>query len=196
MSNHTQDQPALYKEIVASPQEVYDKIDELATTIIREFKDKDPLFVCLLRGGMPFATQLMFAIARQDPYFNPELDYITVSRYGNSQIASEPRIVMDLSHKSTTTDRTIIILDDLIDKGGTYLFTKKHLENKGASEVYLAVLVQRELEKPRGFDADFYCISVKSEEWFVGMGMDDTRLGTEAHRWTDYVAIANSPSDL
>ena len=195
MLDQTQEPPALYKEKLASDEEVRSKIDEMATTIIRDFKDKNPLFVCLLRGGMPFAAQLMFAITRHDPHFNPELDYMTVSRYGGSQIASEPKVVMDLSYKSVTKDRTIIILDDMIDKGGTYLFTKDHLKNKGASDIYLAVLVQRELEKPRGFDADYYCFNVKSEEWFTGMGLDDARLGIEANRWADYIAIANSPSD-
>lgn len=192
MLNHTQDQPALYKEKLASSEQVNNKIDELAATIIRDFKDKNPLFVCLLRGGMPFATQLMFAITRSDPYFHPELDYMTVSRYGGSQVASEPKVVMDLSYKSVTTDRTIIILDDMIDKGGTYLFTKEYLKTKGAGDIYLAALVQRELEIPRGFDADYYCFNVKSEEWFTGMGLDDARLGVEANRWADYIAIANS----
>ena len=163
----------------------------MAKSIVKEFKGKNPLFVCLLRGGAPFAAQLMFAITRHDPYFYPELDYITISRYGSSQVASIPRVIMDLSHKSDVTNRPVIILDDLIDKGGTYLFTKKHIENKGASEVYLATLAQRELKEPRGFDADFYCISIDSEEWLVGMGMDDTRLGVEANRWAGYVGIAN-----
>lgn len=183
-------QVALYKEILATEEEVTKHIDIMAKAIIEEFKDKNPLFVCLLRGGAPFATQLMFAITKHDPYFHPELDYITVSRYGGSQIAGVPRVIMDLSHKSNVTDRPVIILDDLIDKGGTYLFTKKHIENKGASEVYLATLVQREV-KERGFGADFYCLSIDSEAWLVGMGMDDTRLGVEANRWAGYVAIAN-----
>jgi hypoxanthine phosphoribosyltransferase len=190
-----QERPVLYKEKLATSEEVKTKIDELATTIIRDFKDKNPLFVCLLRGGMPFATQLMFAITRQDPHFNPELDYMTVSRYGGSQVASTPKVVMDLSYKSATENRTIIVLDDMIDKGGTYTFTKDHLKKKGASDIYLAVLVQRELEIPRGFDADFYCFNIRSEEWLTGMGLDDARLGIEANRWADYVAIANSPSN-
>jgi len=185
------DTTPLYKEILSSEEQVTKCIDEMAKTIVNEFKNKNPLFVCLLRGGAPFAAQLMFAITKYDPYFNPELDYITVSRYGGSQVASTPRVIMDLSHKSDVTNRPVIILDDLIDKGGTYLFTKKHIENKGASEVYLATLVQRELKEPRGFDADFYCISIDSEEWLVGMGMDDARLGAEANRWAKYVAIAN-----
>lgn len=187
MSNTT----PLYKEILATEEDVAKHIDIMAKTIVEEFKDKNPLFVCLLRGGAPFATQLMFAITKYDPYFYPELDYITVSRYGGSQVAGTPRVIMDLSHKSDVVGRPVIILDDLIDKGGTYVFTRKHIENKGASNVYLATLVQRELKEPRGFDADFYCFSVTTEEWLVGMGMDDTRLGVEANRWAPYVAIAN-----
>jgi hypoxanthine phosphoribosyltransferase len=191
MSQITLTSKPLYKEILANEEEITKLINKMAVSIIEEFKDKDPLFVCLLRGGIPFAAQLMFAITKNDPHFNPELDYMTVSRYGNSQVASTPRVIMDLSHKSDIANRPVIVLDDLIDKGGTYSFTKKHLENKGASHVYLATLVQRELSEPRGFDADFYCLSVTTEEWLVGMGMDDTRLGKEANRWANYVAIAN-----
>jgi hypoxanthine phosphoribosyltransferase len=191
MSQTTLTSKSLYNEILASETEVASHIDTMAKSIVEQFKDKDPLFVCLLRGATPFATQLMFAITQYDPYFNPELDYMTVSRYGDSQVASTPRLVMDLSRKSVVADRPVIVLDDMIDKGGTYLFTKEHVENRGASAVYLAVLVQRELPEPRGFDADFYCFSVDSEEWLTGMGLDDTRLGKEGNRWAKYVAIAN-----
>lgn len=184
-------QPPLYDRIIISKEDVTASIDTLAGELIREFKDKQPLFVCLLRGGMPFASRLMFAIAEQDPYFHPELDYMAVSRYGEKQVASSaPKVVMDLSHKTAIVDRPVIVLDDMIDKGGTYAFTKKHLENKGASSVCLAVLVQRELEEPRGFDADFHCFSIGSQEWLTGMGLDDSRLGADANRWAKYIAIA------
>jgi hypoxanthine phosphoribosyltransferase len=193
MLNHdTNQHPPLYTEILAHEQEVDERIEELATKIISKFKGTNPLFICLLRGGMPFASRLMFAISKQDPYFHPELDYMTVSSYGDKQTASAtPRIVMDLSHKTVTTDRPVIVLDDMIDKGGTYSFTKKHLENRGVDAVYLAVLVQRELGEARNFNADFYCFSVDSEDWLTGMGLDDSRLGLEANRWAPYVAIAN-----
>lgn len=188
MTNH---EVALYKEILASEQEVAVKIDQIATEIVQKFTGKNPLFVCLMRGGIPFSAQLMFSITQQDPYFHPELDYMTVSTYGSGQVASTPRIVMDLSHKTIIGDRPVIILDDLIDKGGTYTFTRKYLESKGAKEVYLAVLVQRELTTPRQFNADFYGFSVSSQEWLVGMGMDDARLAVDANRWAKYIAIAN-----
>lgn len=187
--------PTLYSEIIATDQEVETAIDKLAAELIREFKGQNPLFVCLLRGGIPFSAQLMFAITREDPLFFPELDYMTVSRYGASQTPSDvPHVVMDLSYKTAITGRAVIVLDDLIDKGGTYSFTKKHLEDKGADKVYLAALAQRELDVPREYDADFYCFSIDSQEWLTGMGLDDPRLGNEANRWAKYVANANQPS--
>lgn len=186
-----QKQNPLYSQKLVSENELSEHIEKLAGEIIQQFKGQNPLFVCLLRGGMPFAAQLMFAITQQDPYFNPELDYMTVSSYGNKLTSSEPKIVMDLSYKSEIVDRTVIVLDDIIDKGSTYTFTKKHLEQKGAGQVYLATLVQRVPAEPREVDADFYCFNVSSQEWLTGMGLDDPRLGTEANRWARYVAIAN-----
>ena len=190
MQNEPTSQPPLYKEILATEQEVNERIDKLASTLIEEFKGKDPLFVCLLRGGMPFASRLMFAITKQDPYFYPELDYMTVSRYGEEQSASSVRVIMDLSPKTDVTGRSVIVVDDFIDRGGTYEFTKKLLENKGAAKVCLAALAQREIEEPRAFDADFYCFSIATQEWLVGMGLDDARLGREANRWAPWIATA------
>jgi hypoxanthine phosphoribosyltransferase len=184
-------QDTLYSEKLANETEVAEGINNLASEIVQQFDGQDPLFVCLLRGGMPFASQLMFAITQQDPYFNPELDYMTVSSYGDGLTASEPKVVMDLSYKTTIANRPVIVLDDVIDKGGTYKFTKKYLEQKGAGKVYLAVLAQRELPEPRDINADFYCFSITSQEWLTGMGLDDPRLGKEANRWARYVAIAN-----
>lgn len=184
-------QNTLFSEKIASETEVTERIGELAGEIIQQFSGRDPLFVCLLRGGMPFAAQLMFAITQQDPYFNPELDYVTVSSYGNTLVPGEPRMIMDLGPKTIIADRIVIVLDDFIDKGGTYKFTKNHLKQKGASEVYLAALAQRELSEPREVNADFYCFNISSQEFLTGMGLDDPRLGKEANRWAQYVAVAN-----
>jgi hypoxanthine phosphoribosyltransferase len=185
------DKLELHSDPLATRADIQARIEALGATLIAEFKNTNPLFVCLLRGGMPFASRLMFAIAQQDPYFHPELDYMTVSRYGKKQVASLPHIAMDLNSNTRTAGRPIIVLDDMIDRGGTYLFTKNHLKKKGAQAVYLAVLVQRELNEPREVDADFHCFSIASQEWLTGMGLDDTRIGIEANRWADFIAIAN-----
>ena len=185
------EQKPLYSEILVTEQQLQDRIDAVAGDLVRNFAGKNPLFVCLLRGGMPFASRLMFAITKHDPYFFPELDYMTVSRYGEKLVGSAIRVVMDLSPKTKITGRPVIVVDDVIDKGKTYEYTKTLLEQKGASQVYLAALVQREIPEPRAFDADYYGFSFDVQEWLVGMGLDDPRLGREANRWAPWIATAH-----
>lgn len=182
--------PQLPTDVIASSEDIKMMIKQLASRIIREHKNDNPLFICLLRGGVPFASQLMFAITDQDPYFHPELDYMTVSSYGSGQIASAPRIAMDISPKTIIKNRTVIVLDDMIDKGGTYAFTKELLEKRNVKSVQLAVLIQRKV-KERTFDADFYCLEVDTDAWLTGMGLDDSRVGVDGNRWMRYIAAAN-----
>lgn len=176
-------------EIFADAQDIDCRIDEMAATVIERYKDKDPLFVCLMRGGAPFASKLMFSLTRQDPSFHPEMDFMTIATYGQELVGKQPRIVMDLAPTTKTQGRPVIILDDVLDKGYTARFTKAHLELRGASSVDLIVLVQKDTERTQYGDATLYGFEAP-DEWLVGMGMDDPRVRRDAHRWAGHLAIA------
>lgn len=170
------------RTIFATEDQVTKRINELAGEIIRDHSGRNPLFVALLRGAAPFASQLMFAIAKQAPDFQPELDYMMVSTYGSERHASEPHIVTDLSPDTTTTGRTVIIIDDVLDKGITAHFVAAHLRSRGASNVQLAVLADKKTEKVHEITAD-YCGFTVEDVWLTGMGMDDAASGKEHCRW-------------
>lgn len=178
---------------LATAKEVDKKITEMAKEIIVRFNDSNPLFVCLLRGGAPFATKLMFAIVEQVPDFHPELDYLTISTYGDDRTAKQSRIVMDLAPDTQVHGRDVIILDDVLDQGYTAAFAREHLVDLGAKEVVLAVLVQKKLERLPEVtrNADFFAFEAPAD-WLIGMGMDDRRVAYEANRWMSSIAIADS----
>ena len=73
--------------------------------VVERYKDKDPLFVCLLRGGAPFATKLMFEITKVDPSFNPEMDYTIIKTYGNRREGTASELVTDLAPDTQAKDR-------------------------------------------------------------------------------------------
>ncbi|HTE57292.1 MAG TPA: phosphoribosyltransferase family protein [Verrucomicrobiae bacterium] len=181
----------LFKEVLISEEQVAERIDELATNVIERYKDKDPLFVCLLRGGAPFASMLMFSIARQDPGFHPELDYMTVSTYGERREAGSTRIVMDLGPKTVVKDRPVVLLDDVLDEGITAAFTTTYLAGRGAQETDLIVLVQKDRERTAFGDATLFGFEAPGD-WLTGMGMDDRLLATEGNRWMASIALANT----
>jgi hypoxanthine phosphoribosyltransferase len=109
-----------------------------------------------------------------------------VSTYGGGQIAGEPRIVTDLGPETLVHGRTVVILDDVLDKGITANFVKAHLETRGAKEVKLAVLVNKKTEKEFSLEVD-YCGVVLDDFWLVGMGMDDADTAKEYGRWQEFI---------
>jgi hypoxanthine phosphoribosyltransferase len=176
--------------LLARSQEVEQKITAIAHDIIAAYPDEKPLFVCLLRGGAPFAAKLMFEITKQAPEFYPELDYMVVSAYGSERHAREPKIVTDLSPKTILQGRDVILLDDALDTGTTAQFTHVHLMKKGARSVRLAVLIQKNVERTLYPAADFYGFT-SGPEWLAGMGLDDHATANEAFRWLNEIRILN-----
>ncbi len=170
------------RTVLATKEQVAARTHELASDIINDFTSSSPLFVALLRGAAPFASQLMFSIAEQAPDFHPEIDYMMVSTYGSGHEAGEPHIVTDLSPKTTVSGRPVIIIDDVLDKGITAHFVAAHLHARGADDIRLAVLADKQTERVHDIKAD-YCGFEVEDAWLVGMGMDDAGSGKEHNRW-------------
>ena len=178
------------KTTYVTEEQVGQRIDELARTIIADFGGSNPLFIALLRGAAPFASMLMFSIAKQAPDFHPELDYMMVSTYGGGKLAGEPRIVTDLSPDTTASGRPVIILDDVLDKGVTAHFVSAHLRARGAEDIKLAVLANKMTERSHNIEPDYFGFEV-DDSWLIGMGMDDADSGKEHSRWLGSIEAVN-----
>lgn len=176
-------------KLLASSDQIDTAVAEMAKNIIQKFSSSQPLFVALLRGAAPFAGKLMFELAKQAPDMHPELDYMTVKTYGDERSPGEPQVIMDISPGTTVSGRTVIILDDVLDKGITSTFVTQYLLDKGAKEVRLAVLVEKDLDRANPEHADFACFHAGSE-WLAGMGMDDAAVAREGYRWMNEIRIA------
>lgn len=161
------------------------RINEIAEQILRHYPANSPLFVALLRGANPFASKLMFALARQSPDFHPELDYMMVSTYGHERTAKQPVVVTDLAPSTTVKDRKVVIIDDVIDLGITSDFVSKLLMERGARSVKLAVLAAKDVPS-RTSQADYVGFET-GDKWLVGMGLDDAKSGLEHYRWLDEI---------
>jgi hypoxanthine phosphoribosyltransferase len=163
----------------------------MAADIIRLYSGSNPLFVSLLNGAQPFTAKLMNAIWRHDPYFHPNVQSMIVSRYGVSREPGETRVVTDLppSYRDLK-GRHVILLDDLIDGGGTLEFAANHLLGYGAEQVDKIVLVKKQ-KQSAGTEVAMFGFETQ-DTWLTGMGMDDERVAAEGNRWAGWIAVANS----
>ena len=176
--------------LVASSSEVDAHISRLAHGLHAAYPETTPLFVALLKGAAPFASKLMFELARLAPELHPEIDYMMVATYGAGQHAGEPRIITDLDPRTHVAGRTVVILDDVLDKGITADFVRTHLHAMGAAKIELCVLVDKQTARLKDIEADYYGLKA-TDEWLVGMGMDDADLTHEGHRWLDEIRQIN-----
>jgi len=170
-------------------EQVESRIDELADQILADYPDATPLFVALLRGASPFASKLMFAIARKSPDYHPDLDYMTISTYGADHTAKKPVIVTDLAPNTGIADRDVVIIDDVIDLGVTSEFVIDLLKGRGARNVKLAVLASKDI--PTRSTRAHYIGFEAGDKWLVGMGLDDAQASHEAYRWIEEIREIN-----
>lgn len=158
------------------------RIDVMAKEIVDKYGTNRPLFVCLLKGAVPFASKLMFQIAQNDPSFQPEIDYIKTSTYGNGRQAGQTQLVVPLGADTIVDGRVAIIIDDVLDTGRTHTFVSDYLHGLGAKRVDLVVLAQKSRHRDNWETATIYGFEVP-DEWLTGMGCDDARVAIEGNRW-------------
>ena len=130
-----------------------------------EYREKFPLAVGILKGALPFMSDL---IKRIDTYI--ELDFMDVSSYGNATVSSgEVKIVKDLN--ASVEGRDILILEDIIDSGKTLKYLVELFKYRKANSIKIVTL----LDKPSGRKVDLKVDMVGFEvpdAFVVGYGLD------------------------
>ena len=153
------------KKILVSEEEIFEKSKELGQIIAKEYADKKPLLVGILKGSIPFMAEL---IKHNDAHI--ETDYMVVSSYhGGTESSGTVKIVKDLDN--SVAGRHIIFVEDIIDTGRTLKELKELFALRQAASIKIATL----LDKPEGrvveIEPDYTCFTIPNE-FVVGFGLD------------------------
>lgn len=141
-------------------------LDEMAQKMHAQLCDSDPVFLCILLGGV---VPLGNLLPRLD--FQLEINYLHVSSYGGKTTSSE--LVWKAKPTIELTGRTVVVIDDILDTGLTLKVAKEFCEAQGAKKVYTAVLLDKRKPRKNGglAEADFAALPIK--DYFVfGYGLD------------------------
>jgi hypoxanthine phosphoribosyltransferase len=153
-------------ECLYSTEQVLKAIDKVAADMTAKLQHENPILLTVMTGGMIFAAHLAVRLN-----FPLELDYIHATRYrgatrgGDLHWLVEPRL--DL------TNRTVVIVDDIMDGGLTIAAIMDYCHQAKAKAVYSSVLVNKKRIREPGvnFDPDF--VGVTTEDKFLfGFGLD------------------------
>ena len=139
-------------------------LDDLANRITNDLKEKNPLVLCVMSGGIILTGHLVTRLS-----FPLQLDYLHATRYqgetsgGELDWIKEPNIELK--------NRNILIVDDIFDEGITLSEIDKYCKQKGAADVYSAVLVSKIHNRKVDYQPNYIGLEIE-DRYLFGFGMD------------------------
>jgi len=141
-------------------------IARMADAIARDYANGEPpLFVTLMHGGMIFAAHLAVALP-----IDVEFDYLHATRYRGAQAGGALSWIK--RPQAALRARRVLLVDDILDEGGTLLAVRQYCEAAQASDVRVAVLCEKIHDRRvAGVAADYVGLTVP-DRYVFGFGMD------------------------
>ncbi len=151
-------------ELLYQQQEVEAAIEQMAEKINLLLSDRNPILLTVLNGGIVTAGKLLTQLN-----FPLVLDAIHVSRYQNKTQGGS--IEWLLKPDTPMQNRTVLIVDDILDEGLTLEAIYQYCQAQGAASIYSAVLIDKQLDQAKPVQADFVGLQVENR-YIFGYGLD------------------------
>src|SRR5437899_12020508 len=146
-------------------EQIQARVAEMGRQITADYKDTNPIALCVLKGAVFFCSDLMRHID-----VDISLDFIQVSSYGNEKYSSgvvtvlkEPQLDMH--------GKAVLIVEDIIDSGLTIREVFRYIESRGASRVRTAAFLDKAAARKVDFKADYVGFTI-DPHFVIGYGLD------------------------
>ena len=153
-------------EILLTEEEIDVKVAELGRRISIDYTDRPVTLVSVLKGSLPFMTDLMRAIDRP-----LRIDLMEVSSYGGNATESSGlvRILKDLSASIEGED--VLIVEDIIDTGLTLNYLIRYLRGKNPASLRICTLLDKPARRLVDIPVDYVGFTIP-DQFVVGYGLD------------------------
>jgi len=156
-------------ELYIPEHEIVCAIEKMAEQIERDVKGTNPLFVGILNGAYMFVAELM---SKLSPLYE-----LTFAAYASYQGTHSQGIVQEiLPVRCDIRNRTVILLEDVIDTGLTMQFVINKLRALGAKDVRLAAMLLKQNSLQCDMKPDYVGLTI-GDDFIVGFGLDYDGLG-------------------
>ncbi|MBA7671871.1 Hypoxanthine phosphoribosyltransferase [subsurface metagenome] len=146
-------------------EQIRDVVDRLAEEIRRDYKQKTPVLVGILKGSFVFMADLIRALDMP-----LEVDFVILSSYG-SGTESSGKIKVIHGLESSIEGKDVLIVEDIIDSGLTLSLFLEELRRRKPASLRLCVLVDKVARRKLNVLIDYIGVQVQ-DEFVVGYGID------------------------
>jgi len=154
------------QEILLTEEQIRRRVHELGQILSREYADKNPVFVGVLKGVVVF-----FADMVREVTVPCQFDFMWISSYQGTESTGEMIVRRDVS--TDLKGRHVVILEDIFDTGNSLNFVYHHLLKKEPASVKICTLLDKPDRRNPGVKLvpDYVGFTIPNK-FVVGYGLD------------------------
>lgn len=167
------------QKILLTEEQIRNRIQELGEELTREYADKDPVIVGVLKGVVVFYSDMVRQIK-----VPCQMDFMWISSYSGTNSTGRMEVKRDVS--VDIKGRHVLILEDIYDTGNSLDYTYRHLMSKEPASLKICTLLDKPERRKPGItlQADYVGFTIPNE-FVVGYGLDFN----EHYRNLPYVGV-------
>lgn len=153
------------QKVLLTEEQIQNRIRELGEELTREYADKNPVIVGVLKGVVVFYADMIRQIR-----VPCQIDFMWLSSYSGTNSAGMT-VRQDLT--ADITGRHVLILEDIFDTGNSLSYTVEHLKQKNPASLKICTLLDKPERRKPGvtLQADYVGFTIPNE-FVVGYGLD------------------------
>ncbi len=151
-------------KVLLGRQQIEAKIGELAAAIERDYRDKNPLLVGVLKGSFIFLADLVRALS-----LPLEIEFVRLSSYIGRDTSGRVEVVQDV--RTSIEGRHVLVVEDIVDTGLSLNFLLEHLRRKNPASLKLCALLDKPSRRRVSLSIDYLGFTIP-DRFVVGYGLD------------------------
>lgn len=151
--------------LLLSREKIDSIVKNLAEQISRDYRGKELILVCILKGAFMFLSDLVRHL--QIPV---KIDFVRLTSYG-SGMKTSGRIEISKDVELPLEGNDVLIIEDIADSGRTLLFLKDRLILANPRSVRICALLDKKARREVEIEVDYLGREV-DDVFVVGYGID------------------------
>ncbi len=153
-----------------SEEQIENRIQELSEVLNREYQNKVLDIVCVLKGAVAFAGDLVRQLK-----MDVRLHFLQAIIYSTGTESSET-VNLHFTSVFDIRDCHVLLVEDILDTGITLDYLLKHLKENAPQSIKVCVLLDKPDRRKLSIQPDFVGFEIP-DEFVIGYGLDYLEFG-------------------
>ena len=151
-------------KILLDSDTISKRVKELGEEITRDYKDKKPVVICMLKGAVYF-----FADLTKNIKLPLMIDFARLSSYRNGTTSGQMELIYDITAK--IEGRDVILVEDIVDSGKTLAYFIELLKKRNPASVRICAFLDKKERREVDIAVDYVGFDIPCG-FVIGYGLD------------------------